>query len=51
MAKLKAPQTTTVAFRVDEKIKQKVEQKYNTFEKRKVMQLRFRELYATLLQK
>lgn len=47
---MRAEKTATVAFRVNEKIKQKVEKKYNTFEKRKALQARLKELYATLLQ-
>ncbi len=49
--KLKAPKKVTVGFTADAAIVEKINRKYNTFDKRKVVQQRLREFYATLLQK
>jgi hypothetical protein len=51
MAKEKAPDTVTVAFRVTTELKNKVERKYKGFEGKKLLSSRLKELYATLLQR
>lgn len=49
--KVKAPKKVTVGFTADAVIVDKINKKFNTFEKRKVVQQRLREFYATLLQR
>lgn len=47
----KAEETETVAFRVSRKMKKRVDSKYKSFEGKKELSKKLRELYATLLQK
>lgn len=49
--KPKAPKLAIVSFSVDEKIVEKVNKKYKTFEQRKAIQSYLREKYVTLLQR
>lgn len=47
--KPKAPKLAIVSFSVDEKIVEKVNKKYKTFEQRKAVQSSLRQHYQTLL--
>ncbi len=51
MANTKAPDTSTVAFRVPTVLKKEVEKKFKGFEGRKLLSSKLKSLYATLLQK